>query len=291
MKKELIQNSQGKMSMVEPSNIKNLEKLEKGFHFVETVDTPFGKRRYLVKDVAPVYPKSTKSLIPIFIEDHNFIGAFFTENLKRLHEKMDIPHKLNVLIAGKEGSGKTSVINAFATQLVETHGAVVIDIESTHDFMYIDSFIKDYHKYIDKNQLFVRIFDECEGSFKHDEAMMKRALDSAQSAQNCVTFFTTNYLDLIPNAIKNRPSRIKFTYVKNGIKDEAFIYSLLKSLNDQLVDDPAFLGEDDLKLMIREMMEGKDDKFEGYTLDEIKHTFTDQIVNNQISLEIIKDLI
>lgn len=267
----------------EKSSSVDLSLLDAGYYSVQYEHTPFGSIPYINKEEKPTYPESTKKLIPFYIPDHKLIKTFFNPSISHLHKSMSISHKLNLLLAGKHGSGKTSVAYEYINEFVKDMGAICIEVSNIDEFKYSESFIKQYHKDIDSTQIFIRMFDESEECLKYSEAHMKMLLDSNKSVENTMTIFTTNYLDMIPDAIKDRKSRIKFKYVIDGINDPEIVTLSMRELNASLEEDDRV--EDSFILdVVNNLFFDKEGNANGHsmTLDEIKHEFTDRLITAEM---------
>ena len=60
-----------------------------------------------------------------------------------------------------------------------------------------------------------------------NESIVKTILDGNSSIDNCIFLAATNYLDKIPEAIRNRPSRFKYVLDIEGIQNESEIVDIL----------------------------------------------------------------
>ena len=99
------------------------------------------------------------------------------------------------------------------------------------------------------------------------EPEFKRLLDSSNSLNNHISFFTTNHVHKIPETIRDRPSRIKFSTRVDGIENEETIFTILTFMNEP-IDSEVKLSDDEIKSIVRELR--------GKTLDEIKNAFIDK---------------
>jgi hypothetical protein len=76
---------------------------------------------------------------------------------------------------------------------------------------------------------------------------------------------TTNYIDKIPQTIKDRPSRIKYAIEVEGIQDELLIAKFLKQSFDKIDMEVDF---------------SKDiSKMKGNTIDELKQYVLDKVMD------------
>ena len=59
------------------------------------------------------------------------------------------------------------------------------------------------------------------------EGYLKTIFDGNNAIDNCIVFGATNYIDKIPAAIKNRPSRFKYVLNIEGVDSEEEIIDIL----------------------------------------------------------------
>ena len=178
-------------------------------------------------------------------------------------------HKAGILLYGKQGTGKTSMFKKYFNSAVNEYNALVFDIKITEATYIWWDFLKDIRT-IQNNPIIV-FFDEFDEYFhghgRHNaqEEGIKKILDGTNSIDNCLFFMTTNYLDRIPETIKNRPSRVKYSIEVEGIQDEKLIKQFLKQSFDKV-----------------EMVvdyEKEVSKMKGWTIDELKQWVLDKIMD------------
>lgn len=197
--------------------------------------------------------------------------SFFDANIKQKINTLGYNHKLGVILYGKQGTGKTSMFKKYFKQAVVENGAIVFNITHFDNFGSMWDFIKDIRK-IQDNPI-VLFLDECEGLFSYNydqEAAVKKALDGFDSIDNCLFMMATNYIDKVPETIKNRPSRVKYCIEVNGLEDEKVIGKFLKDSFDKVELDYDFSKE------VKDM--------KGQTLDELKTYVLDRIMDIEPSV-------
>ena len=76
---------------------------------------------------------------------------------------------------------------------------------------------------------------------------------------------STNYIDKIPDAIKDRPSRVKYTIEVEGIQDEEVIKNFLKESFE--------------KINMEVNLEKEISKMKGWTIDDLKQWVLDKVMD------------
>ena len=203
--------------------------------------------------------------VPFYFKDKidHIFEMFFNTDVKRRIKSLGYKHKLGVLLYGKQGTGKTSLIRNYFNNTVSCCDAIVFNITKVDYFNRTWDFIKDIRK-IQDNPIVVFI-DECDSFFPNQENEVKKALDGIDSIDNCIVLMATNYIDKIPDTIKNRPSRLKYIIEVEGIQEEFIIEDFLKESFNKIEVD--FDYKKDLV------------KLKGSTLDELKEYVLNVIMN------------
>ena len=186
---------------------------------------------------------------------------------KKLHKKMvdlGFGHKTGVLMHGKEGTGKTTIMKHYYSQAVEKNNAIVFFVnQNDYKLSHCWEFIVNIRE-VQNNPIIV-VFDEFDQQFPKNEAYLKTVLDGNLSIDNCIFFASTNYLNNIPDAIKDRESRFKYSIKIEGIHSVENICSIMKNLIGDMFKD------DEIKVFAESM--------KGCTLDKIKQFCIDKIMN------------
>lgn len=241
------------------------KELQKGFYCVEVLHGFMMSTKEIHISEEPVLPQSSLN-VANRIFDADLINKFFSDKNKTIHQELNLKQKMGILLYGKQGTGKTTTCLAFSRKMVETMNARVFTVCNFEEFMFVVSFLKEAKKI---NDFFsIIIFDECEHSMYKHEATMKQILDSGESIDNNLFLFTTNYIDDIPEAIKNRPSRIKFCNEIKAFTDEVDVFSVVSEINSSFSDKTS-LNSEQLNLVTGEILRNASE--DGVTLDEIKN--------------------
>lgn len=156
----------------------------------------------------------------------NRIKSFFEEKKKRVDKLLNKITKYNTLLAGRQGTGKTTAALSLIKELIKD-GWVCFQIKNYGDVLFISSFIEEARKIKDFNVCL--FFDECEFDLSH------------YSAQNSIFIGTTNHLEEIPSTIwQNRPGRIYEVLEPGSFEvDEltSFVVKSIKALPEGLEVD------------------------------------------------------
>lgn len=192
---------------------------------------------------------------------------FFNSNVKEKVNELGYNHKLGILLYGKHGTGKTSMLKKYFNNAVNKHNGIVFNVSSYECFNILWKFIQEIRKV--QNNPIVIFMDEIDelvdqqGRY-NDEGLMKKILDGFESIDNCLFMMATNYIERIPKTIKDRPSRVKYCIEVEGIQDERVIAKFLKDSFDRVE------MVHDFSLDIKNM--------KGNTLDELKQYILDVIM-------------
>jgi SpoVK/Ycf46/Vps4 family AAA+-type ATPase len=205
------------------------------------------------------------------------MASFFSEEVGSQMKKLGLFHKVGVLLHGKEGTGKSSIIKYYLTELIRNNKAIVFHLKSSYALNNeVWPFIQRIRE-IQDNPVVI-VMDEFDAFVegKEQEAIIKRILDGGEAIDTCLIFAATNYIESIPDTIKNRPSRFKYTIEIGGIEDVADINTLITNL----------LGNK----FSKEEIENVCYDLKGKTLDEIKHFCLDKLMDltvNKVTKKVI----
>ena len=190
---------------------------------------------------------------------------FFDEDVKAKINKLGYNHKLGIILHGKQGTGKTSMFKKYFKEAVEKHDALVFNFTNFINLDSLLTFINKIRK-IQKNPIII-FMDEFEVVFEYHstESTLKASMDGFNSMDNCVFMLATNYIDKVPESIKNRPSRVKHCIEVKGIEDEDVISRFLRTSFEKI--DMVVDFSKDVK------------KMKGWTIDELKQWVLDKIMD------------
>jgi len=119
------------------------------------------------------------------------------------YEQAGLAYKRGYLLHGVPGTGKTVLIRSLASRLVAS-GAIVL-IGDELDVLGI--VIESIHK-TDPTCRIIVLFDDIDALIRHSEHELLSIMDGVNNNSDGVIWLgTTNYLEKIPDRLKNRPSR------------------------------------------------------------------------------------
>lgn len=243
--------------------LKSEDELVPGFYKVKVIETPFGTMRSLQTTQHKI-PKNSIKYSRRFL-DTNYLDKLFTKESKMIHEDLNIKIKVGYLLHGKQGSGKTTTMLTISKILIENYKACVFSVVNPGELEFILSVIEESKKI--KPFISVILYDECEEDFRGYEGFIKRVLDGDLTPDNTIFICATNYIDRIPETIRDRPSRFKYVTDVSIVSEEELVYDILNNMNFSLREEIK-LSVDELKVITKTCGIDK-------TMDQIKNIFTD----------------
>lgn len=208
--------------------------------------------------------------VSFYFEDKidNIYKSFFNTDIKKKVNLLGYNHKLGLLLYGKAGTGKTSMLKKYFNSIVSEQNGIVFNVIGFNHLTTTWDFIRDIRKIQDNPiVVFIDEFEELvdpNGPWKR-EGIFKKMSDGFDSIDNCFFMLATNYIDKIPETIKNRPSRVKYCIEVTGIECEKKINNFLKDSFNKV----------DLVVDFEKDISG----LKGSTLDELKQYVLDKIMN------------
>lgn len=176
---------------------------------------------------------------------------FFTEDCITRFKSVGLLHKMNILLHGVPGGGKTCIVNRVSARMIQEKGIVLFNPPPAS--------LKEVFRVLDKLQPETRvlvIFEELDELIRnHGEGPFLHVLDGEVQKHNAMFIATTNYLDKIPARIR-RPGRFPVRLEVGLPNMEARkLYVNLKLKNDAAATQIAEMTEgfniDQLKDVIR----------------------------------------
>lgn len=185
-------------------------------------------------------------------------NRFFTQRTRDTYKELKIAHKIGMIFYGTHGTGKTSTCMLIMKELVDQYNSICIDGTSV-SLNFIKNIIARIRELQDNP--IVLFVDEFDSSIAREEDNWLTFLDGTDAINNLIFIGCTNYIDNIPDRIKNRKSRIKYTFEIKSLPLEVYreyVQDRLPKETPEIIQKFSFLAEQ-----------------EGLTLDQLKHAIID----------------
>lgn len=227
----------------------------------------------------------TDSLISIPGSPSEYISAevdkFLSDDTHNKFKKYDLIYKRGLLMHGIPGTGKTSIVHLLMGQAVEKDMIILLNPDPYH----MQTVVANVRMIEKNSRPFMIIWEEFENLIARNEAGVLNVLDGISQMDNMFFIATTNYIELIPPRIKNRPSRfadiieigtpgknLRREYIKSKVKEEDDIDL------DEWVDKTEGLTIDHIKdvvvsvLVLDKGLDESINKMRAMFSDEERHT-------------------
>ena len=245
------------------SNVREIsKKFEKGF--ISCYFDSNGNIK-IKRDEIPEDHKPFKSLETIQVLDS--VRCFFKNDIRERVNKLGFLHKLGILLHGIQGTGKTSLMHFISNIMIEDQEAVCFLCNSRDNMVASISIAKEIRKIQSNPILF--ICDEFERFASSAESEMKNFLDGKDSIDNMLFLAATNYIDNVPDTIKNRPSRFRVVVEIKGITDKVEMKRIL--MNNSTKIDPNVFTESEIDEIVKNT--------DSITLDQLKSKVLEKVSN------------
>jgi SpoVK/Ycf46/Vps4 family AAA+-type ATPase len=132
---------------------------------------------------------------------------------KEQFKKYGFIYKRGILLYGPPGSGKSSIINLIAEEVVTKLKGVVIYLNSSDDLVRFQA-IMPILRQIEPDKQVLCVMEDLETftAYKDLETQLLQTLSGANQMDNIVFLATTNYPEKLEERILNRPSRFDRRY-------------------------------------------------------------------------------
>jgi|SRR6478736_1175986 len=243
------------------------EKFLKGFYECYKHDRGIDiTRKEVLENHNPYYQENTETVL-------RTVKSFFESGIEDKVNELGFTHKLGILLHGRQGTGKTSLMNFIANRLVDEKDAIVFFCNSSNTLDAAVNVAQSIRE-IQKDPI-IFIADEFERFARDNESEIKNLLDGKDSVSNSLFLASTNYIDKVPDTLKDRPSRFKVVKEIKGFTDRKTIFTIVKEVSDRL--NPGLFKDEEIEIIVKE---SKD-----VTIDEIKHFCLDKLTDNFVEKE------
>jgi len=192
--------------------------------------------------------------------------SFFGEGIREKVNALGFTHKLGILLHGRQGTGKTSLINYIASQMIDKLDAICILCDNS-DYLGGGIALAKQIRSIQDNPI-IFLCDEFERFADRSESEMKNFLDGKDSVDNMLFLASTNYLEKVPNTLKDRPSRFRLVREIKGINDSSIIAKILRDTSSKV--DPPVLSDKEIEELSKQTPK---------TLDEVKSMVLEKVTS------------
>lgn len=242
--------------------------LSEGFYESETDSKGniHTKEKSLTELHKPYNSKETETILET-------VNRFFQKDIQEKVNKLGFVHKLGVLMHGIAGTGKTSLMSWIANDLIQNQKAIVFYCNNENTLGTAVGLAQKIRQIQDNPIIFIA--DEFERYAQSAESEMKNLLDGKDSVENSLFLASTNYIDKVPETLKERPSRFRLVVEVKGITDKNTMFEVTKEISDKV--QPSLFTDQEIKDLYLDVSD--------ITLDQIKHNCLDKITGTIVKKE------
>ena len=194
------------------------------------------------------------------------VFKFLNHENKKACNEMGYNYKLNILLHGGQGVGKTALMTYVGHSLYKNHDAIVFRIDGSGNLDVSWKLAEEIRRIQDNPIIF--LMDEFDQyCAKNNEAHIKSLLDGNRSIDNSIVLAATNYLERIPATLRERPSRFRIVSEIEAISDKQVIADLIMKIHEKA--ETSFLSEEDIKAMCEEVQHATVDDVKTFVLDKL----------------------
>lgn len=260
MIRTIVHHSDRNVRLIENDIVSTFNEIQPGFYDI-CLDRNGELEGLAIRDLPKVYP-----LLPSDSVDNvnKFIDIFISENYKDILDSNNMLRRDGILLEGDPGIGKTNYINYYIKRLIENTNAIVFNCSTYSTLLALSAKLQDIR--LLQSNLIVIVLEEFESmlSYNNAESALKNMLDGINGVNDQLALATTNYIEKIPESLKNRKSRFKYVVNLTMSSDKNRVKEWLKYTISGIIKD---VTDDDLLHLV--------DVCHNRSIDDIKHICLD----------------
>jgi len=168
------------------------------------------------------------------------VKQFFSPETEAAYKKYNLLHRRGVLMHGRPGTGKSCTVYRIMSWAVQNDIIVLLEPPPPS----VPSIVKRIRGIEGQDRPILVVWEELEHVIASYEVSLLELLDGNASIDNVFYIATTNYIKLIPNRIKNRPSRfatVKEVGPPSLVARKMYIESKLDAVDLKTIDMDVWL--------------------------------------------------
>lgn len=122
--------------------------------------------------------------------------------LKKDFDKLGFIHKRGILLHGAPGSGKTGLIHLLVEEMIKKKD-IIFQAEGVGSLISGLTLFRE----VEPDRKLLVILEDIDALISYGDSSLTKLLDGQSQIDNVLYIATTNYLERLPDRIKNRPSR------------------------------------------------------------------------------------
>jgi SpoVK/Ycf46/Vps4 family AAA+-type ATPase len=188
---------------------------------------------------------------------------------KRKSRKGNGKYQERMMSSVRLEKGTNGKINYIAKELKTNNNGIIFFCNSGQTLSGAISIARSIRE-VQDNPI-ILIADEFERYARDYESEMKNFLDGIDSIENTLFLAATNYIDKVPETLKNRPSRFRIVSEIKGIEDKETMKSIIKSISDKI--EPNLFSFEEIENILKTLETSTFDELKLICLDKITSTF------------------